>query len=79
MAKPARPKKDRATDPKTDPAPRPKMTPAEKTLRALALGHPETVEEFPWGERVIASDKLVRARPSHPVLTRLRSPPAEAA
>ena len=65
MAKPARPKKDRATDPETDPAPRPKMTKttkmtkmtkmtrAEKTLRALALGYPETVEEFPWGERVI--------------------------
>ena len=31
----------------------PKMTRAEKTLRALALGYPETSEEFPWGERVI--------------------------
>jgi predicted DNA-binding protein (MmcQ/YjbR family) len=29
------------------------MTRAEKALRALALGYPETIEEFPWGERVI--------------------------
>ena len=39
--------------PKTKPAPSPKMTRAEKALRALALGYPETREEFPWGERVI--------------------------
>jgi predicted DNA-binding protein (MmcQ/YjbR family) len=45
MAKPARPK--------TDPQASPKMTRAEKALRALALGYPETIEEFPWGERVI--------------------------
>lgn len=29
------------------------LTRAEKALRALALGYPETIEEFPWGERVI--------------------------
>jgi predicted DNA-binding protein (MmcQ/YjbR family) len=29
------------------------MTRSEKALRALALGYPETGEEFPWGERVI--------------------------
>jgi len=45
MAKPA--------GPKTEPAPSPKLTRAEKALRALALGYPETLEEFPWGERVI--------------------------
>jgi predicted DNA-binding protein (MmcQ/YjbR family) len=31
----------------------PRLTPAEKALRALALGYPETSEHFPWGERVI--------------------------
>jgi predicted DNA-binding protein (MmcQ/YjbR family) len=45
MAKPARPK--------PEPQASPKMTRAEKALRALALGYPETSEEFPWGERVI--------------------------
>ncbi len=45
MAKPA--------SPKTEPAPSPKLTRVEKALRALALGYPETGEEFPWGERVI--------------------------
>lgn len=41
MAKPARPK----------PVPKasPELTRAEKALRALALGYPETIEEFPWG------------------------------
>jgi predicted DNA-binding protein (MmcQ/YjbR family) len=45
MAKPASPKTDRPASSK--------MTRAEKALRTLALGYPETSEEFPWGERVI--------------------------
>lgn len=45
MATPAGPKKK--------PPPSLKLTRAEKALRALALGYPETLEEFPWGERVI--------------------------
>jgi len=39
--------------PKVDPQASPRLTRAEKALRALALGYPETSEEFPWGERVI--------------------------
>jgi predicted DNA-binding protein (MmcQ/YjbR family) len=49
MSKPARPKTTTKTDTKTDT----KMTRAESALRAVALGYPETIEEFPWGERVI--------------------------
>lgn len=45
MAKPTSPKPARKTTSM--------MTRAEKALRALALGYPETGEEFPWGERVI--------------------------
>ena len=32
---------------------------AETLLRAFALAYPETVEEFPWGERVIKVRKKV--------------------
>jgi len=38
---------------KPEPQASPRMTRAEKALRVLALGYPETTEEFPWGERVI--------------------------
>jgi len=32
---------------------------AEEALRQFALGYPETVEEFPWGERVVKVRKKV--------------------
>src|SRR3954453_23616571 len=32
---------------------------AESLLRAFALGYPEAVEEFPWGERAIKVRKKV--------------------
>jgi len=34
-------------------APTRKLTKAETALRAFALTYPDSIEEFPWGERVI--------------------------
>jgi len=51
MAKPTRSKSKSTTGTSTQT--KIKMSRAETALRALALGYPETGEEFPWGERVI--------------------------